>query len=62
MSIERFLAGVEQRAEDLPESEKRHVHERLALARAFLGSHDPLDFFRDWKTPDERYTPRYPVT
>jgi hypothetical protein len=60
ISIERFLAGVEQRADDLPESEKHHVHERMALVRAFLGSQEPLDFFRDWKTPGERYTPRYP--
>jgi hypothetical protein len=24
------------------------------------GSQDPMDFFRSWKTPEERYTPRYP--
>lgn len=59
MSIERFLTGVEARASDLSESDRVHVLERLALARSFLGSQDPLDFFRDWKTPDERYTPRY---
>lgn len=59
LSIERFLAGVEERANDLPEPDRDHVLERLALARAFLGSQDPLDFFRGWKTPDERYTPRY---
>lgn len=35
MSIERFLAGVEQRANDLSTSERGHVLERLALARAF---------------------------
>jgi hypothetical protein len=60
MSIERFLAGVEQQADNLPAIERRHVLERLALARNFLGSQDPLDFFRAWKTPKERYTPRYP--
>lgn len=59
ISIERFLAGVEERANDLPEPDRDHVLARLALARAFLGSHDPLEFFRGWKTPDERYTPRY---
>ena len=58
MSIERFLAGVERRANDLSEPDKRLVLERLTLARAFLGSQDPLDFFRSWKTPDERYHPR----
>jgi hypothetical protein len=50
---------VEQRANDLPEAEKRYVLERLALARSFLGNQDPLDFFRSWKTPEERYAPRY---
>ena len=60
MSIERFLAGVEQRANGLSEIDRRHVLERLALARSFLGSQDPLDFFRGWKAPEERYTPRYP--
>lgn len=58
MSVERFLTGVEERANCLPETEREHVLGRLALARAFLGSQDPLDFFRGWKTPDERYTPR----
>lgn len=59
MSIERFLAGVEQSAEKLSETERRHVLERLTLARDFLGTQDPLDFFRGWKTPEERYTSRY---
>ena len=30
---------------------------RLALAREFVGTQDPLDFFRSWKTPFERYVP-----
>ncbi|MGQ0589422.1 MAG: hypothetical protein ACT4N8_07815 [Sphingosinicella sp.] len=59
MSVERFLVGVEQRADDLSEPDRGDVLERLALARGFLGSQDPLDFFRAWKTPGERYTPRY---
>lgn len=59
ISTERFLAGVEQRAKELTEPDKAHILERLALAREFLGSQDPLDFFRGWKTPDERYMPRY---
>jgi hypothetical protein len=60
MSIERFLAGVEQRTKDLPQTQRLEILERLDLARTFLGSQDPLDFFRSWKTPRERYTPRYP--
>mgnify|MGYP003576354586 CR=1 FL=1 len=61
MSIERFLTEVEQGAQDLSEPDRGRVLERQALARAFLGSQDPLDFFRDWKTPEERYTPQYAI-
>ena len=59
VSIERFLAGVEQRAAELPETDRERVLERLKLAREFLGSQDPLDFFLSWKTPTERYQPAY---
>ena len=59
MSTERFLAGVEQRANELSGPDRNHVLKRLALARVFLGSQDSLDFFRGWKTPEERYTPQY---
>ena len=59
MSVERFLAGVEQRAAELPETDRAPVLERLKLAREFLGTQDPLDFFLSWKTPNERYRPRY---
>ncbi len=61
MEIERFLAGVQRRATDLPETDRGEVLERLKLARIFLGEQDPLAFFREWKTPEERYAPRYPV-
>jgi len=60
VGIERFLIGVEQRAEQLPASERQKVQDRLALARQFLGTQDPLDFFLNWRTPVERYQPRYP--
>ena len=49
MSIEHFFAGVERQANDLPEIDRCHVLERLTLARSFLGSQDPLDFFRSWR-------------
>jgi hypothetical protein len=61
VSIERFFTSVEERTGNLPEKERQTVLERLALARAFVGSQDPLDFFRNWKTPNERYTPLYPA-
>jgi len=59
MSVERFLARVEQRAIELPDPERGLLLERLALARSFLGTQEPLDFFRGWKTPEEHYTPRF---
>lgn len=55
--LEEFFRGVEDRAQPLPESERRDVLERLRLAREFVGTQDPLDFFRGWKTPLERYVP-----
>lgn len=58
-STERFLNGVESRANHLPEVERQKTLERLALARAALGNQDPLEFLRQWKTPEERYTRKY---
>jgi hypothetical protein len=59
VSIERFFANVEQRANELTEGDREAVLTRLALARDFLGTQNPLDFFREWRTPGERYTPLY---
>ena len=59
-NIESFFVGVERRANDLSETDRRLVLERLTLARECLGNQDPLDLLRGWKTPEERYTPRYP--
>lgn len=59
MNVERFLAGVEHHAAELPHDEQSQMRARLRLAREFLGSQDPLDFFRSWKTPEERYRPKY---
>ena len=60
MQVETFLAGVERQAMDLPVTDRGQLLERLALARTFLGDQDPLAFFREWKTPEERYATRYP--
>lgn len=57
MNVERFLQGVQARAEELPAGERDALLERLKLAREFLETQDPLDFFRAWKTPLERYKP-----
>jgi hypothetical protein len=51
-------ASSRSRAETfLSEAEREPVLERLQLAREFIGAQDPLDFFRSWKTPSERYKP-----
>ena len=57
MSLEQFVKKVESHSRDLPEERRQEVFKRLALARDFVGTHDPLDFFRSWKTPVERYVP-----
>jgi hypothetical protein len=58
-SIGRFLDGIEKSTATLSDDDKQAVLQRLALARTFLGVQDPLDFFRGWQTPEERYSPRF---
>ena len=57
ISLEQFFRGVEDRAQPLSEVERESVLDRLQLAREFVGSQNPLDFFRAWQTPVERYVP-----
>ncbi len=57
ISLEQFFQGIEHRAQPLPESERQDVLDRLRLAREFVGTQNPLEFFRGWKTPLERYVP-----
>jgi len=57
ISLEHFFSGVQSRAQDLTEEQRQEVLERLALAREFVGTQDPLAFFRSWKTPVEKYLP-----
>tara|TARA_R110002110_G_scaffold194517_13_gene403481 strand:+ start:827 stop:1045 length:219 start_codon:yes stop_codon:yes gene_type:complete len=59
VQIEQFLKSAEERLAHLPVDERTETYNRLQLAREFLGSRDPLDFLRAWKTPDERYSPVY---
>jgi hypothetical protein len=56
-SLEQFFKRVETHARDLPEDHRQEVLKRLALAREFVGTQDPMDFFCSWKTPVERYVP-----
>jgi hypothetical protein len=57
MNVESFLQGIEDRASNLPAEERGAVLDRLKLARRFVGTQNPLDFFLAWKTPLERYQP-----
>lgn len=57
--LERFFQGVEENASRLDVVEREAVLSRLALAREFIGTLDPLAFFLAWKTPLERYKPQY---
>jgi hypothetical protein len=60
LEVEHFLQQVAERTKTLPNTERDEVQKRLDLARAFLGSQDPLKFLLAWKTPEERYKPVYP--
>lgn len=57
VSLEQFFAGIESRSQNLSEEQRKEVLNRLNLAREFVGTQNPLDFFRSWKTPLERYVP-----
>ncbi|WP_173513008.1 hypothetical protein [Sinorhizobium psoraleae] len=60
VAVEQFFKGVEERATSLTGERQEYALERVRKAREFLGSSDPLDFFLEWKSPVERYEPRYP--
>jgi hypothetical protein len=57
VSIEQFFKGVEERADKLPAAQQALILERLQLARETIGTQDPLEFFKSWKAPRERYVP-----
>lgn len=57
VTLESFFRGVEGRATLLSGNETLVVLDRLKLAREFVGPHDPLAFFLQWKTPIELYVP-----
>ena len=46
--IVRFLQGVEEAANNLPNAEREVVLSRLQLAEEFLGAQDPLQHFLKW--------------
>lgn len=50
-----FLQNAEKAIDGLPSETAMLMAERLRLAREMLGSINPLDFLKIWKTPDEIY-------
>jgi len=58
-NLEMFFDRVGEAAAQLSAGELQQVSARLKLARDSLGSIDPLQRFLEWKTPLERYQPRY---
>ena len=59
MAVERFFADAEERLINLDNERRQRLEERLKLARAMMGSIDPLDFIENWRAPDERYRSKY---
>jgi hypothetical protein len=59
MNLVRFFEGVETSAARLDPHQRKALLARVAFARQFVGSEDPFAFFLAWKTPGERYKPRY---
>jgi hypothetical protein len=62
LSVEEFFKGVEKRAKspEVSEARRQKILKRLRMAREFLGTQDPIDFLMSWRTPLERYQPKYP--
>ena len=58
-NLELFFEGVAAAVSTLSSEARDVTLSRLALAREFVGNQNPLDFFLAWKTPLERYQPRY---
>ncbi len=59
MTVERFFLDAEERLRCADEERRQRLTERLALARAMMGSVDPLDFIENWQAPDDRYRSKY---
>ncbi len=52
--IKEFFQDIEKRAVSLSGDERSRISERLKLARKFIGSVDALDYFINWRLPEER--------
>lgn len=52
----------ERRLEGVETERRAQLTERLALARAMLGTLDPFDYLEEWLVPEERYKSKYSQT
>lgn len=59
MTIERFFKDAADRLETTDDERRQRLMERLALARAMIGTVDPLDFIEGWVAPEERYRSKF---
>lgn len=59
MAVERFFDELGRLIDQLPNGDRQEMLERMQLAREFMGTVDPLEFFRVWKTPREIYPPEF---
>jgi len=60
MTIERFFADATERLKSADDARRQRLEERLTLARAIMGSVDPLDFIESWVAPEERHRSKFP--
>lgn len=54
MVVERFFDDVEDRLAEATDEERQLLNERVKLARRMMGSIDPPEFIKSWRTPVER--------
>lgn len=54
MVVERFFDDVEDRLAEATDEERQLLNERVKLARRMMGSIDPPEFIKNWRTPVER--------
>lgn len=59
MTVERFFADATERLKSADDDRRQRLEGRLALARAVMGSVDPLDFIESWVAPEERHRSKF---
>lgn len=59
MTVERFFADATERLKSADDDRRQPLEGRLALARAVMGSVDPLDFIESWVAPEERHRSKF---